>query len=108
MIVNRVTFTGEHRGRPATVVFDHVVGGWKVAMNVGGKVITAQTGPRVKPCVTHAGYLLDEHFPNRLLEGVRKLRGRKPKHNAHRATVVESSFVETKTGARLRVVRNSP
>jgi hypothetical protein len=54
----------------------------------------------VKPCMTHAKYLLDEHFPMPLDAARPK---RKP--NAHRAHVVESSFVEHKTGVQLRVVK---
>lgn len=100
MNVTSALFTGEHRGRPAQVMFQHVPCGWKVILNVSGKTLTLQASKNVKPCMTHARYLLDEHFPL-LLDAARKPR----KRNQHRASVVKSSFVEHKTGMRFRVVR---
>lgn len=92
-------FYGEHRGRPATVTFEHEPGRvWKVTMVVHGKVVTVECSDRsVKPCMTHAGYLLNKHFPA-ALKPPRKV-------SAHEATVVESSFIQQKTGCRLRVVK---
>jgi hypothetical protein len=101
MHVRFAVFRGEHRGRGAQVEFHRAIPtGWKVTMTVAGKTIAVQASRDVKPCMTHAKYLLDEHFPMPLDAARPK---RKP--NAHRAHVVESSFVEHKTGVQLRVVK---
>lgn len=72
-------------------------------MVVADKTIRAQCSVgTVKPCMTHAGYLLDKYFPSPLdqLPSIPKR-----KISAHEATVVESSFVEHYSGVRLRVVK---
>ncbi|HTM53828.1 MAG TPA: hypothetical protein VL175_07340 [Pirellulales bacterium] len=104
MTTNRATFFGIHKGQPAKATFQSAIGRiWKVTLEVAGKKISLQCSSRnVKPCMTHATYLLNKHFPGRF----EKAPGRKQrKVNAHEATVVESSFVEHKTGSLLRIVK---
>jgi hypothetical protein len=102
MNVHAAVFTGLHRGRAATITFQRVMGQeWKITMVVAGKKIIARASSKsIKPCMTHAGYLLTEHFPLPL-DALKTPR----KPNEHRAAVVDSAFVETKTGMRFRVVK---
>lgn len=102
MKTNKAIFFGYHHCSPASAEFDFVAGLWRITLTVGDKTVQASAGTKgVRPCMTHAAYLLNEYFP------VVRKRAAKKKRSTHAATVVQSAFVESKSGARLRVVRRS-
>lgn len=81
MTYTTMIIRGEHHGESATVTFVYIGRKiWNASLEVGGKRIDVRgTKDRgLRPCPTHAGYLLDEHFPSvkRRVAAAKKLKPR--------------------------------
>lgn len=99
MKTTKAIFSGYHNDQAASATFELVNKCWDIVLMVGGQTKTVRSGTKyVKPCMTHAAYLMAEYFPPEPKRRARKI-------TPHAATVVQSSFVETKTGTRFKVVK---
>lgn len=68
MRATTIIIRGTHNNEPATVTFTFIGRKiWCAKVECDGKVVDVRSKKNngLRPCPTHAGYLLDEHFPKK-------------------------------------------
>lgn len=102
MKANIVIISGTHNSQSAKVTFTYIGRKiWCATIDCGGKVIDFRSKQNngLRPCPTHAGYLLDKHFPK---PGMRKrpfnLSRERERRNAANRSVVRHPRVTVYNG----------